>query len=199
MNIGIVPTVRETYKDQYEFSIDIKLVKFLKKINNKTKITFLSDNSKLNFKYDLIIFAGGNDLIKFDKSQNNLIRKKLDDIFYLKAKREKIPMLGICYGATYFVNKFKNKIIKKKKIGNHNVIFKNNKFFKNKIKSTKVNSFKNFCIKKLDKNFEIIAQSNDDLIEAFFNSKFKFLGLMWHPERYKKFKQIDIKLVKNLL
>ena len=115
MNIGIVPTVRETYKAQYEFSIDINLVNFLKKINNKTKITFLSDNSKLNFRYDLIVFAGGNDLMKFDKSQNNLIRKKLDDIFYLKAKREKIPMLGICYGATYFVNKFKNKIIKKKK------------------------------------------------------------------------------------
>ena len=61
-----------------------------------------------------------------------------------------------------------------------------------------VNSFHNFSIFKLGKNFEIISESLDGEIEAIRHKYYKWLGLMWHPEREKKFDIKIIKIVKKL-
>ena len=36
-------------------------------------------------------------------------------------------------------------------------------------------------------------------ISIFSHNKFKILGIMWHPERYKKIKNFDKNLIKNFL
>ena len=65
MKILIIPTVRELYKNQLEYCLDSKLIKFIRSIFPDAKIyIYLEDK---NTKYDLIILAGGNSLI----SQNH--------------------------------------------------------------------------------------------------------------------------------
>ena len=66
-------------------------------------------------------------------------------------------------------------------------------------KKVKVNSFHNYEIKTLNKNFENLAVNDEGYIEAFSSKEFNFLCVMWHPERYKKFKKIDKFLLKKYL
>ena len=77
--------------------------------------------------------------------------------------------------------------------------FIENNFFIKKNNQVEVNSYKNYSIKKLNKKIEILALDKDKTIEAFFIKQINFLGLMWHPERYKIFRKIDFDLIKNLL
>ena len=60
----------------------------------------------------------------------------------------------------------------------------------------KVNSFHNFSISKLGKNFEVISKSEDGEIEAIKHKNYKWLGWMWHPERAKKFDRKLLKIAK---
>lgn len=112
MNIGVVPAVREIYKNQFEFSLDARWLKFLRKVYPKCDIKFLSSKN-IDKKFDLIIFSGGNDLVKNNKSKKNKIRKKIDDHYYKLGLKNQIPLIGICHGATYFGEKFGCKIKKK--------------------------------------------------------------------------------------
>ncbi len=67
MNIGIIPSIRETYKNQFEYSIDINLIKFIKTCFKKSKISIINNNKldKLNF----LIISGGNDLFYLNKKK----------------------------------------------------------------------------------------------------------------------------------
>ena len=46
MKILIIPTVRETYKNQFEFSVDIKLINLVKKIFNNSSIEIFNLTKK---------------------------------------------------------------------------------------------------------------------------------------------------------
>ena len=61
----------------------------------------------------------------------------------------------------------------------------------------KVNSFHDYAINKLGKNFEVIAYSEDNQIEAIKHKKFNWLGWMWHPERGNKYNKVLIKIAKS--
>ena len=43
----------------------------------------------------------------------------------------------------------------------------------------------------------IFGIADDNTVEAFHAKNKKILGIMWHPERYDKFKYFDKKLIKN--
>ena len=62
-----------------------------------------------------------------------------------------------------------------------------------------VNSYHNFSIVKLGKNINKIAWTKDGSIEAFKHQKKRILGIMWHPERYKKIKKFDLDLLRKNL
>ena len=93
------------------------------------------------------------------------------------------------------MNKFEGGSLKK--IKNH--VRKNHKII-NKVNNypNKVNSFHEYSIKKLGRNFEIISYSTDKQIEAIKHKKYNWLGWMWHPERDKQFDIKLIKIAKNL-
>ena len=68
-------------------------------------------------------------------------------------------------------------------------------YFKKKII---VNSYHNFSLTKCPKNFKIEYKSLDGNIESIESKRIKIYACMWHPERYKKFKNLtDIKKLKN--
>ena len=195
MKILISPSIREFYKNQIEYNIDIKLIDFLNfTFGNKIEINFNPNFKKKN--YNLIILCGGNDIPPYSKSKSDIIRNVLTNKIYNHAMKNKIPIFGICYGAQYIG--FKNDFVfqKKKMVKNHTVYLKNNnnRFGKKKFL---VNSFKNIIIKKTSKNFFDIYVAKDNSTECFINIKKKLMGVNWHPERYKRFKSIDKLILKN--
>lgn len=194
VNIGIIPTIKETYKNQYEFSIDIKIFNFLKKIFKKYKSHIIIENNDIK-NIDLVIFCGGNDLKIFNKSKRNKIRHKIDIKILKVCLKNKIKILGICYGSQVIANYFNSKLVRKK---NH-IRFHTIKFLNGYKTKKKVNSFHNYAISKLGDQLTPIAIANDMTYEAYIHKKKNILGLMWHPERYRNIQKIDIKLIKNYL
>ena len=65
-------------------------------------------------------------------------------------------------------------------------------------KKFKVNSYHNYSLIKCPKGFNIEYQSLDGNIESIESISKKIYACMWHPERYKKFKKIDIKKIRLL-
>ncbi len=192
MKILLVPTIREYYKNQFEYTIDLRLINFLKKTFNNLEIKIY--NGLDNENYNLIILTGGNNsnlIQKKDKIRNDINLKVFN--FALK---KKIKLIGICHGAQFLAKKFGFKIQKKLgHVGNHEVFFYNKNL---KINKRIVNSFHNDVIKMKKSNFvNIFGIAKDDTIEAFHIKKKKVLGIMWHPERYTKIKSFDQKLLKK--
>ena len=62
-----------------------------------------------------------------------------------------------------------------------------------------VNSYHDFSIVRLGGSLVNLAFTKDGSIEAFKHKNKKILGIMWHPERYKKIKNFDLKFIKKHL
>ncbi len=185
MNILIVPTVRKIFKGQFEYSVDIRLLRFLKKTFKNSNLKILTE-SKFR-KIDLIIFCGGNSIL--NKKVEDLARNKLDNYVFNFGIKKKIKMIGICYGAQFLANKSGLKLgYSKNHVGNHFVKFK----FSNKVFKLKTNSFhNNVIIPQNNLMINSFGHSLDGNLEAFHIKKRKILALMWHPERYKNIKRFD--------
>lgn len=191
MKILIVPTVREIYKNQFEYCVDLKLIDFLKKIFTNTKIEIY--NNTLENNYNLIVFIGGNNSVV--KKKRDLIRNVNNNKIYNFAIKKKIKLLGICHGAQFLAKKFAFKLQKENNhVGNHKVLFHINGLKFKKI----VNSYHNDTIKiNKTKDVNIFGIAQDNTVEAFHVKKKKILGIMWHPERYIKIKKFDQNLIKK--
>ena len=195
MKIYIIPKIFETYKNQLEYSIDAKLIKFLKYVKQNNDIEILYKKKKI-LKKSWIIFSGGNNIKQFSKKPADNLRDKLDNYYFNLSKNNKnqFKLIGICHGAQFLSKKFGSnlkKIKNKKHIKSHIVFFEKKKI--------KVNSFHNIVITKLDNKLKSIAIAQDNSTEAFVHKKMKILGIIWHPERYKKFKLNDKKIIKKYL
>lgn len=196
--------------------IDVELVSFLKKCNlNVILVPNNADNLKNLLKIKAIkgvILSGGNDIyLNLPKNKKNLKLKQLTNNrnFIEKklvsfAEKKRIPVVGICRGFQYLnilnggkISKIKNHVAIR-----HKLNFKKDfKFLKlKKLFVKNVNSFHNFGIKEneLSKKFFSLAFSKN-FVEAAINHKGTQLGIMWHPEREKKFNNKDILLIKKFL
>jgi len=191
-NIGIIPTFIERRKT-INLIIDNNLIFFLKKCFPKSNLEILY-NTKRNNKLNLLISCGGNTIIALNKNRANQFRSKLDKYYFKQALKKNIPFLGICHGAQFIANYYKSKIIRSKNHTNKNHLIK----LDTKKKLT-VNSYHDFSIIKLGKGLKKIACADDFSIEAFKHDKKKLLGIMWHPERYKKIKKFDIEFIRKYL
>ena len=62
-----------------------------------------------------------------------------------------------------------------------------------------VNSFHNFCIpiKNMSRKFSVIALDQDNNVEIL-NIKKKIYGFMWHPERNRNYKELNM-IIKKLI
>jgi len=189
MKILISPSIKEPYNNQFELSVDHKLIKFFKTIYKSAQVEIYHSQKKVK-DFNLLVLSGGNNI--FGKSIKDKLRLKIDKFLFQNALKFKIPVVGICHGAQFMAKYFKGTMSKSKKhLGDHMVINLSLN------KQIKVNSFHSNIINNLNKNFKLIAIANDNSIEAFISKKFKILGIQWHPERYKKFKKSDINLIRN--
>lgn len=163
-------------------------------------VTIKSDNFKkkklntLNLKG--LILHGGNDLPKFKKLKENVIRRRIDMRLIKYAFSKKIPILAVCYGFQLIADLFGSKLIKSnnhvKKMHKLNLEFRYKKKY---FKSLNVNSFHNYIVTKLPKIFNYIFRVNDQSIELAISKKYKIMCCMFHPERKSK----DFALQKKLI
>jgi|TARA_B100001971_G_C18221024_1_gene557209 putative glutamine amidotransferase len=176
-------------------NIDIRFSLFLKKIgmmpilipNNcfQLKVLFKKIRPKG------IILSPGGDPREKDK------RYEVERLLINYSKKNNIPLLGICRGAQALNLFFGGKI---KKINNH--VRRNHNLqgmlIKNKIK-IKTKCFHEYGIEKsiLGKNLKVLASSKDGSIECFEHITKKIMGIMWHPERFKKFRKFELNLIKR--
>lgn len=189
MKIGIVPKIIEKYKNQFEYSVELKLIDFLKRCFKKSEIIILNEKKKINL--NLLILSGGNDIYEISKKKRDRVRKEIDT-YYLKNYKGKTPIIGICYGAQFLARKFVNKFKKSNKhLKSHNLYFSwlinKNKF--------KVLSHHNYVIDNL-KRLKIFAKAEDGTVEGFYKQK-TFCGIIWHPERQNKI-NLQIKIFKKI-
>lgn len=195
INIGIIPSIKETYKNQFEFSLDIRIFNLLDKIFKNYKSFIVNENDTLS-DIDIVIILGGNDIKKFNNKKNNIIRNRTDLKILKLCLKKNIKILGICYGAQIIAKYFKSEMTKvKNHVGSHEIIF----FKKEKNYTKKVNSFHNIAISKLKKPLIKLAIAKDFTCEAFTHKNKKILGIMWHPERNIIIQKHDIKFINKYL
>lgn len=199
MKIGITPSVKETYKNQFEYCIDIKLVNFVRYCFKNSEIVIINDKFINCKNFDLLIISGGNDLYHLKKKKKNLIRNNLERRIIKNALRSKTTVLGICYGAQFLSNKFGVKVFKVKGyVGKVQKINFTKKLVPH-LNTVNVRCYHNYAIKKNNKLEQIAVFKNKTL--AFFKIKKKnVFGIMWHPERdiqFKKFNKLIIKKICN--
>ena len=189
--------------DKYKkinFQIDQDLSIFLKELGFSNLPIILKKNNvdfKNLKKSNGLILAGGGDLYKYKKNKVNKIRdnyeKKLFRYYYKKNK----PILAICRGFQLIADIYG---IKLERINNHVRKFHSLKIERSKYikdKSLKVNSYHNYCIRDLPKNFIKISNTKDGSIEIAEHKSKKILCLMFHPERKMKSKKNILKSIKN--
>jgi len=197
LKIGITPSVKETHKNQFEYCVDIKLINFLKYCFINPKIFIINDLDFDTRNVDFVIISGGNDIYYLKRNKRNFLRNHLDNTILKKTIKQKIPTLGICYGAQFISFFFKNKLLKKKgHVQKKNKIFIKDKKYLNK-KFIEVKCFHNFLI-KTKKNIEQIGICKDQTTEFFKIKKKNIYGMMWHPERNPSIKKLNKKILKKI-
>ena len=137
-----------------------------------------------------LVLSGGNDIGKCVE-RDTTERYLLD---WAKAKR--LPVLGICRGLQMMVVWAGANLIK---VEGHvrtrhflDVLNKNNVF------PDSVNSFHNLGLTSCPDGFQVLARSEDGVIEAIRHNELPWEGWMWHPEREAHFSPHDIRRLKVL-
>lgn len=139
----------------------------------------------------MILSGGGNPLRNDQRSKNEKILIKY-------CLLNKIALLGICRGAQMINLFFGGKL---KKVSTH--VRRNHRISGTIVSSRasiKINSYHDygFTKKLLGNDLNILAVSSDKIVKCFSHNNHKLFGIMWHPERYKKYQKFDINLIKKI-
>ncbi len=134
---------------------------------------------------DAILLSGGNNIGEYP----NRDYTEMEILNF--AKKKSLPVLGICRGMQLLALSEGTKLIPVKgHVGRKH-------FVKGDI-NQEVLCFHEFSIENVPKNFYIIAESEDGVIEAIKHKVLPWEGWMWHPERLTDFSNHDIQRIQKL-
>ena len=69
--IYVIPSIKSYYNNQFEISIDLKLINFLNRFYKK-KVKVITEISKIDKNCKLLVISGGNNLHKISKKKRIL-------------------------------------------------------------------------------------------------------------------------------
>ncbi len=144
-----------------------------------------------------LILSGGGDIYKYKKNKINKLRDSIEIKLFNYFFKKNLPILLICRGFQLMIDMHKIKLFKQKNHvrKSHLLKLSNSKFLKHS--NLSVNSYHNYSIKKLPVNYINVASTKDGSIEIAEHKSKKILGLMFHPERNMKSKELVIKSIKK--
>jgi putative glutamine amidotransferase len=141
-----------------------------------------------------IMLTGGNSLVKY--GGNAPERDDMERTLITYAVEDGIPVYGFCRGMQYILDYFGVGLVNVQGhvAARHEVDYEGSRL--------EVNSYHNqACMDKKaaeDAGFDVLAVSDDGVIEAIRHKSQPIVGTMWHPERENPFRDFDIENVRNL-
>lgn len=204
----LIITPRLDYFSKYKetkISLDINWTEFMNRSNLKYEIFNYDKKYYFSNNINGLILTGGNTLANYISSNSlqkkiSTMRDKAENHLITKCIKKRIPIIGICRGMQLICNYFGMKL---SKINKHTATkhkLEINEKFKSYINS-EVNSYHSFGLKKQnlsEKFINLASHKNSGTIEAFKHQKYPIYGIMWHPERNKKYHSEDINLFKMI-
>ena len=149
---------------------------------------------------DGIFLTGGNDLSSINSSNISIQRDLFEKKLIAYGIENEIPIFGVCRGMQIIAESFGADF---KKVENqvaikHNLKINNDSKYYNYLNEIdEVNSFHNYAINNLSKDFLISATSQDNIIKAIEHKKYKIFGQMWHSEREEPFVKNELSLIQK--
>lgn len=130
-----------------------------------------------------ILLTGGNSLVKYggDAPERDKMEKGLLDL----ALEHKIPVYGFCRGMQVILDYFGCAL---KETGGHTAVRHK---ITGDIGQLDVNSYHNQSCFHVKEPLQVLAQTDDGVVEAVYYKEGHFLGTMWHPEREQPFHDAD--------
>ncbi len=141
-------------------------------------------------KPDGILMTGGNSLVSMGGEAPE--KDETDRKIISCALERHIPIYGFCRGMQSLLDYFGQELVE---VSGH--VATTHKLQGN-LGSITVNSYHNQGSRFVNLPFEVLAYSEDGVVEAIQSAEYKIVATMWHPEREYPFKASDIERVKKL-
>ena len=137
-----------------------------------------------------LILSGGNDIGEYPE------RDATERYLLSWAEIKRLPVLGICRGLQMMAVWAGVDLVK---VAGH-VESRHHLSVNTQTGEwpTNVNSYHNWALASCPAGFKILAQAEDESIEAIQHTKLPWQGWMWHPEREVPFSPQDIKRLKGV-
>lgn len=137
-----------------------------------------------------IVLTGGNSLVKY--GGNAPERDEMEKRVLNLALERNIPVYGFCRGMQVIADCFGCDLTE---VQGHVAVRHK---ISGEMGDLEVNSFHNQACYVVKKPLEVLAQTDDGVIEAICYREKRILGTMWHPEREKPFTDADINRIQKL-
>lgn len=139
-----------------------------------------------------IVLVGGNSLVKY--GGNAPERDETDKALIEYAVEHRLPLYGFCRGMQSILDYFGNDLVNVQgHVAKRHIVSGKNVEFE-------VNSYHNqACLELKTDSLETILLSSDGVIEKVRHKNYPIVGTMWHPEREKPFKDIDIDCLRKMI
>lgn len=134
------------------------------------------------------LLSGGNSLVSCGGDAPE--RDEIERLLLENGILHNLPIFGVCRGMQVIQHFFSIPLerIEGHVRQEHTLIF--NHF------PHKVNSFHEYGTKQSSDDFEILAKTEEGVIEAIKHRSLPIQAIMWHPERNEVFSPVDIDLIK---
>lgn len=181
-----IDVLESTYVTYFE-QLGVNLYQLSNFTKNLDKVLDTND-------FDLIILTGGGSIpTKFYREEHNdllqLNRDRLEWVLMEYSLKSCIPILAICRGMEYMNAFLGGKVTKFKTLKENRPIGKEHDVTLGDGTKISVNNYHNDGVFKNDmaEELEIIGLDvENDVVEAIYSQKMKWLGFQWHPERLMK-------------
>jgi gamma-glutamyl-gamma-aminobutyrate hydrolase PuuD len=139
----------------------------------------------------LVVLSGGNDLASY--GGDALERDALERALLARAMAEDIPVFALCRGAQFVLDAFGVPLerVEGHVRSQHRIVLDGQPHV--------VNSYHQWGVRSLHAPLQVLARSEDGVIEAFTHAQLPIFGIMWHPERESPFNALDSALLARCL